>query len=230
MGALFCAPAFAQTAPLSDSLTIFLNGAQQTQLTQFENSENFVSAFAAFQPINGNPLTPFLGAQGGLTVLVDPGAAGFVSQAAIDTLNAAGLTVLDLNQLNATLTGALATAGIRLQDLSDVFGITGGQLGLANTYEFGFASDIENNILSISTIGIPAQLLNFKNETGTGTFSGDNFLSVTAINAGYSASFFSDVTAVPEPSTWLMGIGTAGALLAGARRRVGALTSSFFRI
>jgi hypothetical protein len=183
---------FAQVSPTSDTMTI---NRTVSEISQIETSEPVATSFGSLPLLSSLSIIPFLNDTGGLTVVVEPGSNGapLLSQSAITALNGAGLRVSDLQTTSATLTTALTSAGITVGNLSDAFGVTGGTPGTPFFWHLGFVSDIEGS-LNIGSTGIATQPLTFVNEP-SGPISANNFLSGSAISAGYRVSFSSDLEA-----------------------------------
>jgi hypothetical protein len=104
--------------------------------------------------------------------------------------------------------------------VSDVFGIfcfsRASDTAPCTSGAFAFISDIEGQSIDIS--GIPESMIHERLYEGSGTpFDATYYLLSSALPTGYTATFFSDVADVPEPST--LALFAAGIIGLGAMRR-----------
>jgi hypothetical protein len=218
--ALLGGSAFAQT---SDMLTITSTTANarfsgtHTFSETDETAANVTAQLDLFTSVQSflNVTTPLdqpkLNASAGLTVLVEPGVSFDASVA--NTLTAADL-------FNAQ---ALARAGLSLNNISDIIGITS-DVAVINTtpgtistttITFGVLNDIEAGLLGSSLGGVTFPLHFF-----TEGDAGQNQFITAALNVDnppnptYTATFTSDVdtSTVPDTGTTisLFGLGLAG--------------------
>jgi len=224
--------AFAQGDNILNPSDIFTISHGVAVVATLEQGEDIEPAAIFFSTSSLNSLSllggaPFLGADAsanstntGFVVLLQPGS---LAAAQVSALNGLHLVV------GTGLGNALRTAFAGLQlpappiGLSDIFGVvsgidtTPGTTTLSGLHSLGFISDSENlnQAQDLGATVASTGSITFVVE-GSGPASANQFLSAAAIDAGYNASFISDVEGVPDTgmSLNLFAVGIAAILFA----------------